>query len=89
MFFDVEPFFPIGRIAHSSILVGNKIYFFGGIISNSISNELFYLDVSQPFIVANPSWVELSGIPFKSVFATVALNDVNNDPNIYLFGGFI
>src|SRR6266542_1089912 len=88
-FFEVESFTPARRLAHSSILIGNKIYFFGGTNSDSISNELFYLDVSQPFNVANPPWFDLSGIPFGSAWATVVLNDIDNDPNIYLFGGFM
>src|SRR5688572_22758866 len=90
MLFEVEPFIPAGRLAHSSILVGNKIYFFGGVGSDYFTlNELFYLDVSKSFNVANPPWVDLAGIPFGSAWATVVLNDINNDPDIYLFGGIM
>src|SRR6266498_1161348 len=31
LFFRVESFTPVGRIGHSSVLVGDKLYFFGGI----------------------------------------------------------
>jgi hypothetical protein len=50
LFLEIESFTPIGRLAHSSVLVENKLYFFGGAIDGrSCSNEVFYLDVSQPF----------------------------------------
>jgi len=59
--------------------------------SGSRSNELFYLNVSQPFNLENPPWVELPSavIPFKSSYATVSLIDLNNNPTIYLFGGYM
>src|SRR5581483_399869 len=87
----VESFTPTGRLTHSSILVGNKLYFFGGQRENGLaSNEVFGLNLSQPFDVANPPWFDLTPIapiPFGSFFATVASNNVNNNSEIYLFGG--
>src|SRR5688572_16372229 len=88
MLFEVEPFSPTGRLAHSSVLVGDKIYFFGGALDfTRVSNEIFYLDVSKSFDTANPSWVNFASIPFGSNWAAVELDDINDDPNIYLFGG--
>ncbi|CAI2174419.1 12457_t:CDS:1 [Funneliformis geosporum] len=89
-FLRVESFIPLGRVSHSSILVENKLYFFGGDIGLDInidSNEVFYLDVSQQFDAEFPTWTDLtinSGIGFKSAFAAIALN---NDNHIYLIGG--
>ena len=40
--------------SHSSILVGDKIYFLGGVTNTGVSNEVFYLDLSQSFNVTNP-----------------------------------
>ena len=61
IFIGVDSFIPIKRLAHSSVLVGNKIYFFGGSQGHSgCSNEVFYLDVSQSFDVATPPWNDLT-----------------------------
>lgn len=91
VFFGVESYTPIGRLTHSSVLVGNNLYFFGGQYGNgSISNEVFYLNLSRSFDVENPPWFDLTStasIPFGSYFATVASNNVNNNLDIYLFGG--
>src|SRR2546430_17545976 len=90
LIYEVESFVPITRIGQTSTLVGNKIYFFGGTDSVKTYNDVFYLDLSQPFNVENPPWVDLTPkvvIPFGSIWATSVLDNTNNDPNIYLFGG--
>src|SRR5204863_4923371 len=95
LFFEVESFTPLGRLAHSSVLVGDKLYFFGGgIVDNfDTSSEVFYLIVSQQFDVSNLSWVDLTKtmptarIPFGSAWGTAVAGDINKDPTIYLFGG--
>ncbi|CAI2175346.1 13963_t:CDS:2 [Funneliformis geosporum] len=87
----VESFTPVERYGHSSVLVGNKIYFFGGYDGRNYTNEVFYLDLSQKFDTELPPWTDLtsnSGIGFKSSWATtVAINDKNNNPIIFLIGG--
>ena len=92
LFVEIESFTPVGRMAHSSVLVGKKIYFFGGVLDSKFcSNEVFYIDVSQPFNIQVPLWNDLTpnaGIPFKSCWGTVSLSDINNEQTIYLFGGF-
>jgi N-acetylneuraminic acid mutarotase len=96
LFLEIESFAPVGRYSHSSVLVENKLYFFGGDLPNSevtdyeISNEVFYLDVSQPFNIQDPPWNDLTssaGIPFKSIWAAASLSNINNEKIIYLFGG--
>src|SRR6266498_3261622 len=90
LFFRVEPFTPEERMAHSSILVGDKLYFFGGFSTGSCSNEIFYLDVSKSFYSSTPTWIDLTqdaGIPFKSCWETISLND--KEQTIYLFGGIM
>ncbi|CAI2192595.1 1448_t:CDS:2 [Funneliformis geosporum] len=62
---------PGRRLAHSTALVENKLYFFGGCvdITKSCTNQVFYLDLSQSFNLAAPPWVSLTqkaGIPFKN-----------------------
>jgi len=89
-FFRVESFIPVERLAHSSALVGDKLYFFGGFSTGSCSNEVFYLDVSKSFNFAIPPWVDLTqnaGILFKSCWGTVSLND--KEQTVYLFGGIM
>src|SRR6266542_1009328 len=92
-FFEVETFTPIGRHGHSSVLVENKIYFFGGTIDveGGSTNEVFYLDVSQQFNIAFPPFNDVTaneGIPFNSSFGTVSSRDKNNEETIFLFGGY-
>ena len=90
LFLEIESFTPVGRIAYSSVLVKNKLYFFGGVDKSFMSNEVFYLDVSRPFNTQAPSWNDLTssaGIPFKSSWATTSLSNINNEQTIYLFGG--
>ncbi|CAI2162737.1 18463_t:CDS:2 [Funneliformis geosporum] len=48
---DVESFTPEGHYDHSSTLVGNNLYFFGGSNGGSCLNEVIYLDLSQRFNV--------------------------------------
>ncbi|CAI2186457.1 1206_t:CDS:1 [Funneliformis geosporum] len=85
----VSPFVPQGRLAHTSIHVGDKIYFFGGVHNSGVtSKEIFYLDVTRPFDTALPPWTELSiisPIPVESAWATVSTNIKNS--TIYLIGG--
>jgi N-acetylneuraminic acid mutarotase len=91
LLFEVESFTHTGRLAHTSVLVENKLYFIGGITNDSLkaSNELFYLDVSKQFDVSTPPWVDPTiTVPFRSSHATVAMRNVNNKPTIYLIGGF-
>ncbi|CAI2194240.1 1958_t:CDS:2, partial [Funneliformis geosporum] len=60
----VETYTPLGRYAHSTILVGNKLYIFSG-VANGDSNEV---DISKQFNAENPPWTDLtlnSGIGFK------------------------
>ncbi|PKY38191.1 galactose oxidase [Rhizophagus irregularis] len=91
LLFEVESFTPLGRLAHTSVLVENKLYFLGGVINDPLkaSNGLFYLDVSKQFDVSTPPWVDPTiTIPFGSSYATVAMRNINNKPTIYLIGGF-
>src|SRR5688572_7367817 len=93
LFLKIESFTPVGRLAHSSALAGNKLYFFGGVIvvlpyGSTMFNEVFYLDVSQPFNMAEPQWYDLtpnSRIPFQSSWGTTSSS--SDEQTIYLFGG--
>src|SRR6266498_1957429 len=90
-FFGVGTFTPLGRSGHSSVLVGNKLYFFGGSVSGSCSNEVFYFDVSEKFSIEFPPFIDITateGIPFKSCWGTFLLSEINNEQTIYLFGGY-
>ncbi|CAB4442544.1 unnamed protein product [Rhizophagus irregularis] len=88
IFFGVESYVPVGRIGQSSILIGNKIYYFGGITDVGASDDAFYLDLSQSFNIVNPPWTQMPNIPFGSSWASVALDNSNN-ADIYLFGGMM
>ncbi|GBC05234.1 hypothetical protein RclHR1_06110008 [Rhizophagus clarus] len=81
------------RVGHSSVLIGSKLYFFGGIKINSFcSDEIFYLDVSKTFSVDSPLWVDLTihaKMPFGGAMNTVSLVTINDEPIVYLFGGIM
>ncbi|CAI2179926.1 12942_t:CDS:2, partial [Funneliformis geosporum] len=87
----VDSFTPVGRYAHSSALIRNKLVFFGGINDKGFClNEVFYLDLSRSFNIVTPPWIDLtlnSRIPFKSCWGTVSPND--KEQIIYLFGGIM
>src|SRR6266498_2872843 len=91
LFFEVESFVPLGRIAHTAITVDNKLYFFGGVdINRYDTSEVFYLDLTKPFDAVAPSWNDISAssaIPFRSAWAAVTLTNDSNNPTIYLIGG--
>src|SRR5437660_139512 len=91
--FEVDSFTPLGRIGHSSVNVGNKLYFFGGFSNDLLTlNEVFYLELSQQFNVSNPPWVDLTTtistatIPFTNAFGAAVVSDINKDPTVYFFG---
>ena len=85
---EVNSFIPVGRAHHSSVIVDDKIYMFGGVISNGPDdlNETIYLDVSQSFNTEYPSWALSTAMPFGTAFGTVSFVD-NSNSTIYLFGG--
>ncbi len=90
LFFEIESFVPLGRLAHTAITVDNKLYFFGGDISGYDTTEVFYLDLTKPFNVISSSWNDIStssAIPFRSTWAAIALTNNSNDPTVYLIGG--
>ncbi len=64
LFYRVESFTPIECFAHSSALVGDKLYFFSGAMRRNdvydCLNEVFYLDVSKSLNSTIPLWVDLT-----------------------------
>src|ERR1044072_4985313 len=85
LFHGVDSYTPTGRVGHSSALVGDRLYFFGGNEDNFVSNDAFYLDLSQNFDVANPPWLETTPIPFESSFAAGSSNKKDNQ-RVFLIG---
>jgi len=69
LFFRIESFTPTGRIGHSSVLLKDRLYFFGGWNTTTCTNGVFYLDVSKSFDYLTPTWVDLTrdaGMRFQS-----------------------
>ncbi|CAG8498441.1 30662_t:CDS:2 [Gigaspora margarita] len=81
-------FVPTSRYYQGSVIIGNKMYFLGGIVnSGKGTNGLFYLDVSLPFNSANPKWTDLTSvapIPVNSAFASPCVGG-SNKATIFLF----
>src|ERR1044072_5980313 len=70
------------RYAHSSAIVNDKLYIFGGRTdSTQESDDMFYLDLTQTFNIRALSWRELTGMRLSYASATT-LKD-----RIFLFGG--
>ncbi|CAG8592174.1 7692_t:CDS:2 [Acaulospora morrowiae] len=79
--------------AHSTALIGNKIYFFGGLHLTEVDayayNYVYYLDVSGNFDTSSPPWTDLTStaaIPYGSSWATASVGGVDNT-QVFLFGG--
>ena|SRR5688572_9377567 len=88
LFIGVETFIPLGRFGHSSVLVGKKLYFFGGEVKDfDCLKEVFYLDLSQPFNTASPPFTENEGMFFKSCWGTFLLSELNNEQTVFSCGG--
>ncbi|KAF0531622.1 galactose oxidase [Gigaspora margarita] len=78
---------PEGRNQHSSALINDKLYFFGGVtqITNS-SNEVFYIDLSSTFdIFTSPFKKVLLGMPVGDNLGTCVSSPDNS--TIFLIGG--
>ncbi|CAG8535214.1 3098_t:CDS:2 [Scutellospora calospora] len=99
---NVESFVPEARYAHSVTLVDNKLYFFGGQVSEinqgqelfHLYDELFYLDVSKTFNIEFPSWKGLTAskrVPVRSSWTTssVGVGIMSDRSTIYLIGGLM
>ncbi|CAI2180388.1 20082_t:CDS:2 [Funneliformis geosporum] len=83
----VRSFTPEARYAHSSSLVGNKLYFFGGLGDGSgISTQAFYLDLSTSFSLSNLSWVDVTSMPVGVSFTQSFVGGMSN-VSVFLFGG--
>ncbi|RIB17845.1 hypothetical protein C2G38_1394836 [Gigaspora rosea] len=86
-----------GRSGQTSVLVGTKLYFFGGknlailnvnkVVSN-ITNEVWYLDLSNSslFDTATPIWYQDVGMPRGVIMATSCVSLTNNSA-VFLIGG--
>ncbi|CAG8589380.1 5989_t:CDS:2 [Gigaspora margarita] len=84
----MSAFVPTSRYYQGSVIIGNKIYFLGGIDKTGTgTNNIFYLDVSSPFYSVNPKWTDLTSvapIPVNSAFAPPCVGGSNKD-TIFLF----
>ncbi|RIB14716.1 hypothetical protein C2G38_2143914 [Gigaspora rosea] len=89
--FTFAAFIPNGRIYHSSVLIGDKLYFSGG-YNNSIDSmsEFFYLDVSKPFTTTDNvsiPWIDLTYTSGPSKIEATACTGGKNNDMIFIFGG--
>ncbi len=89
---EVRSFRPAARLAHSSALVGTKLYFFGGYATFYTSDEVFYLDLSESFNVTAPPWINFSNssvMPIRNTWGATVLVNNTDDANVYLIGGIM
>src|ERR1043165_4534374 len=86
LFIGADAFAPLERFGHSSVLVGEKLYFFGGEVKAfDCLKEVFHLDVSQPFNTASPPFTENGEMVLKSCWGTFLLS--KNEQTIFSCGG--
>ncbi|RIB15168.1 hypothetical protein C2G38_1600135 [Gigaspora rosea] len=99
--YGVSSFDPEPRGGHMAVLIDKRLYFMGGskpIPKNStfwspnrqfnLSDEVFYLDLSSPFTIDAPPYMDISStsqMPFGSEKGTTVKG--NNDLRIFLVGG--
>src|SRR4051812_33963944 len=89
--FDVICYTPPPRFAQTSALIGNKIYYMGGIVPlpEPIISDFFYLDTSvlNSTVSTTLPWTELTGLDnlFTS-WGTAVAGGANKDLFV-LFGG--
>ncbi|KAF0549475.1 galactose oxidase [Gigaspora margarita] len=77
---------PSPRSQQTSTLVGTRLYFFGGAIPLSVSNEVWYLDLSSSFNVSTPPWHSDVVMTVRYSFGTSCLSPIDNS-TIFLIGG--
>ncbi|KAF0462679.1 galactose oxidase [Gigaspora margarita] len=95
-------FIPEGRAGQEAILIGTQLYFMGGsrtipssnpiksnIRSYNLSDEVFFLDLSNTFSTNNPPFVDLSDAGARMKFGNEKGSAVFGGPNqeVYLVGG--
>ncbi|RIB07628.1 hypothetical protein C2G38_2147477 [Gigaspora rosea] len=86
-FFVICQNIPNPRCQQTSALVGTKLYFFGGLISrNSISNEVWYLDLSNSFNVTTPQWHQDSEMILGYNLGSSCISPIDNS-TVFLIGG--
>ncbi|KAF0442580.1 galactose oxidase [Gigaspora margarita] len=78
---------PSSRRQQTSTLVGTRLYFFGGSISStSVTNEVWYLELSNSFNISKPPWHSDVAMPVGNNFGTSCLSPIDNS-TVFLIGG--
>ncbi|CAG8688461.1 29960_t:CDS:2, partial [Gigaspora margarita] len=82
-----DVFTPSGRFRQSSVLVGNRLYFFGS-QNTAQQHDNIYLDVTLSTLnTTNPSWNMSNPIPAKFLLASACVGGPNKK-TIYLLDHF-
>ncbi|KAF0549458.1 galactose oxidase [Gigaspora margarita] len=78
---------PSPRRQQTSTLVGARLYFFGGGISpTSITNEVWYLDLSSSFKISTPPWHSNVAMPVRYNLGSSCLSPIDSS-TVFLIGG--
>ncbi|KAF0538919.1 galactose oxidase [Gigaspora margarita] len=78
---------PSPRREQTSILVGTKLYFFGGNTSPTVdTNEVWYLELSNSFNISTSPWHSDVVMPVGYTFGTSCLSPFDNS-TVFLIGG--
>ncbi|KAF0538917.1 galactose oxidase [Gigaspora margarita] len=77
---------PSPRCEQTSLLVGTRLYFFGGETSIGESNEVWYLDLSSSFNISTPLWHSDVVMPVGYNLGTSCLSPIDNS-TVFLVGG--
>ncbi|CAG8829148.1 30859_t:CDS:1, partial [Gigaspora margarita] len=82
-----DGFTPLGRLRQSSVLVGNRLYFFGSQNPAQLQDNI-YLDVTLSTLnTTNPSWSMSFSIPAAFQYASACVGGPNKN-TIYLLDHF-
>src|SRR5437870_1497542 len=84
----IEGYTPLARYGHSSIVLGNNLYFLGGYVKDKNTNDFFYVDLSKPLDRSNPQYIDLTTIaspPLRFSQGSLVPNDQGD--GFYVIGG--
>ncbi|RHZ46789.1 hypothetical protein Glove_606g121 [Diversispora epigaea] len=88
-------YIPESRIGHSGLVIQNTLLLFGGWkyssnLTKKYTDEIFYLNLTQQFDVANPSWeLVLGGNLPLSISFSASFVSTFDDNLIYVIGGYM
>lgn len=74
---------PASRSLQSSVRIGTKIYYFGGIRDGTVTDEAFYLDVDTL------RYIPVENVPINTTYSSSVVNPKNDDICFFMSGFYL